>query len=191
VGTAERSAGMSDQQGQPAAEPRRTADPEVILPAGFGRRPILYTTAICAASAALGHAILWLGAAQHWVGVLWQPVVGIVLVIVSVTAFGGFYVASQRTRIAIAASFLLTFLVSLTYVVTIQALADAAGRGFAKQLFDDFRSVVLTIIGFYFGTETIISVAKIVRSDPTAVQNVDRDLTTPSARPLHSPGEDP
>jgi hypothetical protein len=179
---------MSDPPGQPAVQFQASAESEDVQPEGFGRRPILYTTAICATFGALGHAVLWLGAARGWVdrGVYWQPVVGIALVIVSVTAFGGFYVASRRARVAIAASFLLTFLVSLTYVLTVQALASAAAQGAAKDLFNDFRTVVLTIIGFYFGTETIVSVAKIVRIsqgttniNAAAIQRADRDLVPP------------
>jgi hypothetical protein len=65
-------------------------------------------------------------------------------------------------------------------------LASAAAQGAAKDLFNDFRTVVLTIIGFYFGTETIVSVAKIVRVsqgtgniNAAAIQRADRDLVTP------------
>jgi hypothetical protein len=122
----------------------------------------------------------------HWIdkGIFWQPVVGISLVIVSIAAFGGFYVATRRARVAIAAAFLLTFLVSLTYVLTVQDLADKASRGLANDMFADLRTVVVTIIGFYFGSEAIVASAKVIgaarRSDagvsPTEMSRMDRDL---------------
>jgi len=183
---------MSDPRVQSTVQSHVRDGNKDAQPTGFGRRPILYTTAICATAGVLGHAILWLGQAQNWVnrGVYWQPVFGSALVIVSVTAFGGFYVASQRARVAIAASFLLTFLVSLTYFLTIQVLASVAVKDAAKVLLNDFRTVVLTIIGFYFGTETVVSVTKIIRADPTAVQRVDRDLESSPSRPQGSSDQD-
>ena len=145
---------IHDQGGNELAETpvtandQASAETEDVEPAGFGRRPVLVTTAICGIVGALGHAVLWIGEGQDWIdrGIYWEPVVGIAIVVVSITSFGGFYVASRRTRVAIAASFLLTFLVSLTYVLTTQALADAASRGAAKDVFDDFRTVVVTIL---------------------------------------------
>jgi hypothetical protein len=72
------------------------------------------TTAICAVFAAAGHGMLWLAYSNEWnsredVDMPWQPVAGISIVVVAVVAFGGFYVASRRARVAIAASFLLTW----------------------------------------------------------------------------------
>lgn len=169
-----------------------SAEGEDVPPEGFGRRPVLATTVVCACFGSLGHAVLWLGAAQGWVDqqIFWQPVVGIALVVVGVTAFGGFYLAARRARVAIAASFLLTFLVSLSYLLTIQALADAADRGAARDLFDDFRAVVVSIVAFYFGTETIVSVAKVwgfsrakfAHVDPAEFRRIDRDLPRITAR---------
>src|SRR5206468_1030161 len=139
---------------------------------------------------------LWLASSLGWsipaqrpdgsqtTAVPWQPVIGIALVIVAITAFGGFFIASRRARVAISASFLLTFLVALSYVLTLQGLAQAT-QGDAKDLFHDFRTVVIVIIGFYFGTETLVADAKIIgaaltTNDPKLVQRADRDLAPPA-----------
>jgi len=129
--------------------------------------------------------MLWLAYSNEWnsredVDVPWQPVAGISIVVVAVVAFGGFYVASRRARVAIAASFLLTFLVTLTYAISLEGLAGAT-RGDARELIDDFRYIVTLIVGFYFGTEAAVSIAKIRQvstTDATTsdVQSADRDL---------------
>jgi hypothetical protein len=155
--------------------------------------PIIWTTAICAVIAAGGHAVLWIASSQGWTvpietpegargaAVPWQPVTGIVLVVVAIVAFGGFFIAARRARVAISASFLLTFLVALSYVLTLQGLAAATQTGGAKDLFNDFRTVIIVIIGFYFGTEALIAGAKIIgaaltHNDPKTIQRADRDL---------------
>ena len=154
--------------------------------------PIIWTTAICATIAAAGHAVLWVASSRGWnvpvekpdgtrvAAVPWQPVTGIVLVVVAIVAFGGFFIAARRARVAISASFLLTFLVALSYVLTLQGLAEAT-QGGAKDLFSDFRTVVIVIIGFYFGTEALVSGAKIIgaaitKNDPEQIRRSDRDL---------------
>jgi hypothetical protein len=155
--------------------------------------PIIWTTAICAVIAAAGHATLWVASSRGWTvpvetpdgsrgaAVPWQPVTGIVLVVVAIVAFGGFFIAARRARVAIMASFLLTFLVALSYVLTLQGLAQATQIGGAKDLFSDFRTVVIVIIGFYFGTEALVSGAKIIgtaltKNDPAQIRRADRDL---------------
>jgi hypothetical protein len=160
---------------QPAAQARRDRPGQAVL----------LTTAVCAAAGAAGHGFLWAAFANGWMksgAVPWQAVTGMVLAIVAVVAFGGFYIASQRARIAIASSFLLTFLVALTYVLTIEKFA-AATLGHAKVLFDEFRNIVAVIIGFYFGSETAVSVAKIIaasRAPASAadLRDADRDLAS-------------
>lgn len=154
--------------------------------------PVIWTTVICAVIAGGGHAILWLSRSLGWTvpspegdTVPWQPVTGIVLVLIAIVAFGGFYIAARRARVAIAASFLLTFLVALSYVLTLQGLAQATQTGGAKELFNDFRTVVIVIIGFYFGTEALVSAAKIIgaaltHNDPKLIQRADRDLGPPA-----------
>lgn len=147
---------------------------------------IVKTTVACAGSAVLGHGLLWLAYSMQWTGVPWQPVVGISLVLVATSAFGGFYVASRRARIAIAASFLLTFIVMVTFVLTISPLASVIETGSAKDLLGDFRQVVTIIVGFYFGAEAAVGVAKVISAskpgaDATDVQRADRDLVEPAA----------
>jgi hypothetical protein len=154
--------------------------------------PVIWTTLICALIAGGGHVVLWLSRSLGWTVpssegavIPWQPVTGIVLVLVAITAFGGFYIAARRARVAISASFLLTFLVALSYVLTLQGLAEATQAGGAKEIFNDFRTVVIVIIGFYFGTEALVSAAKIIgaaltHNDPKIIQRADRDLGPPA-----------
>lgn len=154
-------------------------------------RPLLWTTGICFALAAAGHGLLWAAYALDWnspdnQNVPWQPVAGISLSGVAIVAFGGFYVASRRARIAIAASFLLTFLVTLPFVLTIDALALRT-TGAAKELFDDFRNIVGLIVGFYFASEATVSGLKVFRaggSDANLadIQRADRDLAPPATK---------
>jgi hypothetical protein len=174
------------EQSQPDSPPEPERDTIAIA-------PIIWTTVICALIAAGGHVTLWIASSTGWTvpietpdgnrgaAVPWQPVTGIVLVLVAIVAFGGYFIAARRARVAISASFLLTFLVALSYVLTLQGLAQATQAGGAKDLFNDFRTVVIVIIGFYFGTEALVSGAKIIgaaitRNDPTMVQRMDRDL---------------
>lgn len=148
---------------------------------GEGRGPIFVTTIVCSVSALLGHGLIWISYAFEWQRhIPWQPVAGISLSLIGIAAFGGFYLASRRARIGIASSFLLTFLVALTYLLTIPEAGDISDN--AQALLDDFRSVVLLIIGFYFGSDAAVNVAKVVRSTPgtAAVQTADRDLVSPT-----------
>lgn len=167
---------------------------------GVAGRPIIWTMVICVAAAVLGHALIYLGFAFEWTeepdpDFAWQPVVGAVLAIVALTAFGGFYLASRRARIAITSAFLLTFLVSLTFVLTIEGLAENTQKAGVSDLFDDFRNIVTVIIGFYFGTEAAISVTKVIgmsvqnrgagsdaaRAGMAAdIRRADRDLAPPT-----------
>lgn len=146
--------------------------------------PILPITVVCAGVAALGHGVLWLAYALEWTSdVPWQPVAGITLSVVAIVAFGGYYVASRRARVGIAASFLLTFLVALTFVLTIRELGDISDN--AQALFDDFRNVVMLIVGFYFGSEAALGVAKVLGAsrgagDMAEIQQADRDLVSPA-----------
>ncbi len=142
-------------------------------------------------AAAASHGLLWLAYGLEWnteqdTDVPWQPVAGISLSTVAVVAFGGFYLASRRARIAIASNFLLAFLITLSFVLTLQGLAEATRRN-AQLFFDDFRYIVVVIIGFYFGTEAALSIAKVIgisraTNDPVAVARSDRDLVAPVRR---------
>jgi hypothetical protein len=60
-------------------------------------------------------------------------VVGTTLGIVALFSFGMFYTAARRARVAITASFVLTFLTALTFVLTVPAFAGETirnGRAF-------------------------------------------------------------
>lgn len=149
-----------------------------------GLTAVFRTTVVCASAAAIGHLVLLLG----WLGhdpaepsnlLPWQPVVGASLSLVAVVSFGGFYYAALRVRVAIMSSFLLTFLLLLTYVLTVTELSGESDSAMVTTLLDDFRVIVQTIIGFYFGTETVLSLTKILRAprgNAAAIRRADRDL---------------
>jgi MFS family permease len=131
----------------------------------------------------------------------WQPVVGLTMSVVAMASFGGYYLASRRSRVGFAASFVLTFLVLLSFMLTLDGLARAvagsdAGEGAAaaakvvQDLLSDFRSSVALIVGFYFGTDAAVSVVKMFRTsgrDPEDIARLDRDLAVPHPG---RPGED-
>lgn len=148
-------------------------------------KPIWYTLIACTAAATLGHGLIWLSWAIDWTKYIpWQPVAGIALVITSLTSYAGFYVATRRARIAIASSFLVTFLVLLSYTVALQPLADVT-QGNAHEIVSDFRGIVKTVIAFYFGSEALVSTAKVIASRKTArdasdIKRSDADLVLPA-----------
>jgi hypothetical protein len=131
----------------------------------------------------------------------WQPVVGLTMSVVAMASFGGYYLASRRSRVGFAASFVLTFFVLLSFMLTLDGLARVvagsdAGEGAAvaakviQDLLSDFRNSVALIVGFYFGTDAAVSIVKMFRTvgrDPEDIARLDRDLAVP--RPRH-PGED-
>ena len=93
------------------------------LPDDIAKGWIIATTAFCLVAGLAGHAAIWWGyyrgATNNPVaGWRWQPIIGLSMTAVALGAFGGYYVASRRARIAIAASFLLTFLQLSTYALT-------------------------------------------------------------------------
>jgi hypothetical protein len=150
---------------------------------------ILKTTTYCALFAAGGHVLIWIGylinahTNSKWIP--WQPVVGIALAGVATLSFGGFYAATLRARVAIASSFLLTFLVLLTYELTLTQLAvHFSDVNDATTLLTDLRKEVGVIIAFYFGSEAAIGVAKSIGvavggPDKTkAIMTSDRDVAT-------------
>lgn len=153
---------------------------------GISSWPLIVTTSLCLLFAAGGHAVLWWAYARHANGgsaqpVPWQSVVGISLTGVAVLAFGGFYLVSGLPRVAIAASFLLTFLVLLTYVLTIDQLAGSTQAEGARQLIGDFRWGVVTILGAYFGAEAVVGVSKVkaaagANASAAEIRAADSDL---------------
>ncbi|MDW8808396.1 hypothetical protein P1P68_27305 [Streptomyces scabiei] len=135
------------------------------------------SAAICAVAAVGGHvALVWSDT------VPWRPVVGAVTAIVSLASFAGLYVASRRARIAIAVSFLLTFLIILSYILVVK---DFAATIKGSVLVDDFRNIVTIIIGFFFGGETAVGVTKaystsrLSSSSAQDVRRADRDFAAP------------
>lgn len=143
-------------------------------------QPVVWTTGICLAFAVFGHAMLWAAYAFRWGSVPWEPVAGISLSGVAIVAFGGFYIASRRARIAITASFLLTFLVMLPFAVTIDALNKKTAHN-VNNFVDDFRNIVGLIVGFYFASEAAVSGLKVFQAgrgdrNLADIQRADRDL---------------
>ena len=110
--------------------------------------------------------------------------------VVAVASFGGYYLASRRSRVGFAASFLLTFLVLLSFMLTLDGLARAvggsdettgvqAGAKVIQDLLTDFRGSVALIVAFYFGTDAAVSAIKIFKmgsGDPHTLGRLDRDL---------------
>lgn len=117
----------------------------------------------------------------------WQPVVALALSVTSLVTFGGFYIAARRARIAITASFLLTFLSMLPFALTIRQLGEGQ-NDFAKSLMDQFGGVVSTVVIFYFGSEAAITGIKLWKtaSNPEAaveLANADSDLPPAPVNP--------
>jgi len=203
AGVAEDAEGAGVIEGAGVAEDAEGAgseEDEDVQAGGFGRRTIVWTTLVCVLFAGGGHGALWFGAAQRYtLPIFWGPVVGISISVVAIVAFGGFFLAPRRARIAIAASFMVTFFVILSYVLTISGLQDTLNGqrdglnpstvNVAKELIGDFRWIVITIIAFYFGTEGAVSIAKVMGvsrtagADPAAIRSADGDLPlVPSRR---------
>jgi peptidoglycan/LPS O-acetylase OafA/YrhL len=163
-----------------------SAEAEDITGTDFGRKPVLWTTVIITGAAVLGNAVLWVGSVTDSTDkvVFWAPVFAIVVSVVGLVSFGGFYAAARRARVAITASVVTTFIVMMVFSLTISALNDSANAELAKSLIGDFRTIVITVVGFYFGTETVLTVTKILATrgaDPGLRQTlgrVDRDLPT-------------
>lgn len=118
--------------------------------------------------------------ASDW-NVPWQAPVAMALSVVSLVTFGGFYIAARRARIAMAASFLLTFLVMLPFALTIPEFGTGDQTALAQTLIDQFGGVVSTVIVFYFGSEAVITGLKLwtTAQNPSAaavLARADRDL---------------
>jgi hypothetical protein len=183
---------VHDRQNRPN-EQNNTNDGKLDLPAIFWG---VATTVAVGFLVAVLFGVARLSAAGT--SLAWQPIVGLSLSVVAVAAFGGFYLASRRARIGFAASFVLTFLVLLSYMLTLDGLAAAAdGRlsglgedeitaaaGAIRDLLTDFRGSVALIVGFYFGTDAAVSVVKILRThaEGSEIARLDRDLAVQSAR---------
>ena len=157
---------------------------------GVSVKRILRTTTWCALAACTGHILIWIGYlirlqnGPNWIP--WEPVVGISLAAIATLSFGGFYAGARRARVAIASSFLLTFLVLLTYELTLVELSAKSGgtevSGGVVDFLSELRGSVGVIVGFYFGSEAAISVAKAIGvafgkpESAAAVMTSDRDV---------------
>jgi hypothetical protein len=162
----------------------------------INKRAVYVTIAVCVVAALVVHLVLLVADLFNGEGAYssagWQPLVGIALSIVSLVAFGGFYLAARRFRVAITASFLLTFLIMMSFGLTLPEFARATQSEFMTRLQDNFFSVVVAVVGFYFGSEALVSIAKsvsVMKAPESAHQitRSDRDLAETSvAQTLNS-----
>lgn len=151
---------------------------------------VFKTTLFCGMVAALGHGLLWIGYStglnepEGPPPIPWQPVTGITVVLVAIAAFGGFFLATEKMRVAIAAATMLSFIVLVTFVLGIDALAENAAAERAKPFVDAFVDVVKVVAGFYFGSEAVVTGAKVYASaqaNGTAEQANAADSDVPGA----------
>jgi hypothetical protein len=141
------------------------------------------------------YGVAW-ASARGSVPFAWQPVVGFTVSVVAVASFGGYYLASRRSRVGFAACFVLMFLVLLSFMLTLDGLARIvsgtdtgtqaqAAAKVVQDLLSDFRGSVALIVGFYFGSDAAVSVVKIFRTsggDAGEIARLDRDLAVPRQR---------
>jgi hypothetical protein len=180
----ERPAGRGVDAGEPAPG-NRVADPAILAPAddefdAVNTRAIVLTVAITAIAGVAAHGVLLANYKLDW-GLPWEPIVAMALTVTPLVVFAGFFLAARRARIAIAASFILTFLVMLPFALTLPGLGENVDTGLAKSLIDQFTSVVGIVVVFYFGSETVISGIKLwtTAQNPgaaTVLARADRDL---------------
>lgn len=168
-----------------SAQPADLTQPvsDDLVPTRTSRRALVTTTAVIASTAVLGNVALWIASAMGQIDrtVFWAPLFAIVMSVVAVVAFGGFYLASARARVAIASAFVLTFLELMIFSLTIDGLG-ASKAGLAADLVSDFRSVVITVVAFYFGSEAVITAAKLFTAGRTSgTGSLDRDLPSTQA----------
>jgi hypothetical protein len=129
---------------------------------------------------------------SRWL-VPWQPLVAIPLSVVPLLTFAGFYLAARRARVAIMASFLMTFLAMLPFALTIPELSEAATAQFAGDLVRQFTSVVGVVVAFYFGSEAVITGIRLVTigknvEAASQLRLADRDLAViPRSRAATEP----
>lgn len=116
----------------------------------------------------------------------YQPIVGASLAVIAFASFGGYFLASRRARVGLASSFVLTFFMLFTFLLTLEYLNQTASGPSVTVLSDfmrDFRGHVALIVGFYFGTDAAVNIFKIWQSgkatDPEATVRADRDIASP------------
>lgn len=142
-------------------------------------RALAGTILFCMVFAALLHVVLWVAYVLDWSdNVPWQPVASIGVAVIAFASFGGFYVASGVMRLAIGASFILTYVVLMTFAISIEdfGMSDAA-----RPFVESYEDVLKVVVGFYFAGEAAVSATKVVtanRADgtPDAARAADVDL---------------
>ena len=165
------------------------SQPSEVVDGYINKRAVYYSIATCVASVVAVHLALMVAALASGgttnTAIPWQPLVGIALSIVSLISFGGFYLAARRFRVAITASFLLTFLVMMSFALTLPEFAKSTQSEFMTQIQHNFFSVVVAVVGFYFGSEAVVSIAKAVSvtkapESAAEITRSDRDLAETS-----------
>jgi hypothetical protein len=123
-----------------------------------------------------------------------QPIVGASLAVIAFASFGGYFLASRRARVGLAASFVLTFFMLFTFLLTLEYLNQTAsgdpgshGVSVLSDFIKDFRGHVAIIVGFYFGTDAAVNIFKVWQSskstDPEVTVRADRDIASPRLVP--------
>jgi len=103
-------------------------------------------------------------------------------------------VSRLEFRVAITASFLLTFLVMMSFALTLPEFAKSTQSEFMTQIQHNFFSVVVAVVGFYFGSEAVVSIAKAVSvtkapESAAEITRSDRDLAeTSTAQSMDTAG---
>jgi hypothetical protein len=155
----------------------------------INKRAVYVTIGTCVGAAIFVHLVFLatdiVNGDRGFITAGWQPLVGIALSVVSLIAFGGFYLASRRFRVAITASFLLTFLIMMSFGLTLPEFAKATESDFMHQIEHNFFNVVVAVVGFYFGSESVVSIAKavtVMKAPDSAheITRCDRDLAETS-----------
>jgi hypothetical protein len=162
------------------------SQPSEVVDGYINKRAVYYSIATCVASVVVVHLVLMVAALDSGrttnTAIPWQPLVGIAL---SMGSLISFYLAARRFRVAITASFLLTFLVMMSFALTLPEFAKSTQSEFMTQIQHNFFSVVVAVVGFYFGSEAVVSIAKAVSvtkapESAAEITRSDRDLAETS-----------
>lgn len=149
-------------------------------------RRIIWTTSLCAAIGLVAHILIYVGYLVSYLNpdgrfdalIPYQLLVGAATAVIGVIAFGGFYSATLRARVAIASSVLISFLLLLSFDLAIVELFRRTGDVPPSQLTADLRQYVGTVIAFYFGSEALISGTKAIGAAFGRPENVASVMTS-------------
>jgi hypothetical protein len=153
------------------------------------RRAITWTMGVNLAIVVLG-----------WALVAWDPswlnnsvIFGVSLGAVGIVTFFGFYSAhasdaparDPRLRNAIAAAFVMFYLVLLTQLFGSPSLRQSLTRdvesSFGQDIFNGFTTFVGVILGFYFAAWTADSLTRTIQSESTTREAIKADTATAAA----------